>query len=340
MKRTLLLCTLLSLVSACTQIQPERTSGTRKTASGVPYAVIDDQYVVGGDLVYDSLEALEANFSADLSPQGFLSSTAQPWQYLEVPFEILDFKSGTQEHYGILSGIQQWEGHSPIRFVRSTSSSQNRVIFRRSNISNPLIACNASGYGTASTRTIKLTNTCAKASGTVAHEIGHILGLMHEHQRSDRNTYVKYNRDNTDPVIRFAFDIIPGVREGSYNQGSIMHYSSKGGSRNDKPTLVSKTGKTLGSNFVTDGDIAAVNVRHHARFPCATGSVTRGCKWRTYYIQEGRYTGNLYFSFTKSQKLSVWAIANDYRMNHRPRHRVKLYGRVRGAAPSKRSKPR
>ena len=281
-----------------------------------------------GDLVYDSLEALEANFGVGLSPQAFLSSSAQPWQYLEVPFEIRDFKAGTREYYGILSGMERWEIDSPIRFVKATSSHRNRVIFRKSNISNRNIACNASGYGMASTRTIKLLSSCAEDSTTVAHEIGHILGLLHQHQRSDRNTYVTYNRDNTDPAMSFAFDIIPGVRQGSYDQASLMHYDSKAGSINGRSTLVAKNGKTLGDGGIRNGDVDAVNVRHHARFPCASGSVTRGCKWRTYYIQAGRNSDILTFTFTKGRKLSVWTIANDYQMNQRPRHRVKLYKRT------------
>lgn len=54
------------------------------------------------------------------------------------------------------------------------------------------------------------------------HEIGHALGLYHEHQRPDRNQYV-----TVDPSV--ANDVnyqIPsnGLPLGAYDCGSIMHY--------------------------------------------------------------------------------------------------------------------
>ncbi|MGB9085805.1 MAG: M12 family metallopeptidase, partial [Terriglobales bacterium] len=34
------------------------------------------------------------------------------------------------------------------------------------------------------------------AVGTILHEMGHVIGLWHEHERSDRNTYVTVNYNN------------------------------------------------------------------------------------------------------------------------------------------------
>ena len=68
---------------------------------------------------------------------------------------------------------------------------------------------------------------------TITHEIGHSLGLKHEHQRPDRNTYINvntsilssgvslgdYNIDNSIAVYPDQF----------YDFGSIMHYSQNAG---------------------------------------------------------------------------------------------------------------
>ncbi len=75
--------------------------------------------------------------------------------------------------------------------------------------------------------------------GTLTHELGHTLGLVHEHQRSDRDNF----------VVLFPANLPGGVLDGNYvllttsdNQGaydflSIMHYSRLQASTNGQDTM-------------------------------------------------------------------------------------------------------
>jgi hypothetical protein len=63
--------------------------------------------------------------------------------------------------------------------------------------------------------------------GTVLHEIGHALGLLHEHQRPDRDQFITIHRDRVDPSTVGNTDVIDGhFTFGPYDMTSVMHYSS------------------------------------------------------------------------------------------------------------------
>jgi Astacin (Peptidase family M12A) len=58
----------------------------------------------------------------------------------------------------------------------------------------------------------------------IAHEIGHALGLIHEHQRSGRDSFVTINYSYIQSEYRFAFDIAGSTNYGPYDFDSVMHY--------------------------------------------------------------------------------------------------------------------
>ncbi|MBL9132865.1 MAG: carboxypeptidase regulatory-like domain-containing protein, partial [Verrucomicrobiaceae bacterium] len=62
--------------------------------------------------------------------------------------------------------------------------------------------------------------------GIVVHEMGHMLGFIHEQQRYDRNTFVELLDDNRLPGTGVNWDIENAIVHTSYDFDSIMHYDN------------------------------------------------------------------------------------------------------------------
>ena len=101
-------------------------------------------------------------------------------------------------------------------------------------------------------------------SGSVMHEIGHALGLEHEHTRPDRDQHVRVLWDRIVAEKRHNFALAPaGTGElGDYDVGSIMHYGPANFSVDGRPTLEAldpESARTMGQRDAPSaGDIAAV----------------------------------------------------------------------------------
>jgi hypothetical protein len=76
------------------------------------------------------------------------------------------------------------------------------------------------------------------------HEIGHVLGLMHEHQRPDRDKYIDVYPEHAG-VMAYSYDKLSlGEMDnsGPYDFLSIMHYWNAAYSTNGKVIMVPKKG--------------------------------------------------------------------------------------------------
>ncbi|KAI8770421.1 balbiani ring protein 3, partial [Biomphalaria glabrata] len=67
--------------------------------------------------------------------------------------------------------------------------------------------------------------------GTYLHELGHAIGLIHEHQRPDRDEYINVDMDNVHYALHSNFQKEPEEHINDYGMpydySSIMHYNSR-----------------------------------------------------------------------------------------------------------------
>ncbi len=101
--------------------------------------------------------------------------------------------------------------------------------------------------------------------GSVIHEMGHTVGLYHEHCRQDRDQYVSIQWGNIQDGQGYNFNkYTSGTDIGPFNINSVMMYWPTSYSKNGLPTIK----RADGSNFTynrtgfTTGDINTINAMY------------------------------------------------------------------------------
>jgi uncharacterized protein (TIGR02145 family) len=104
--------------------------------------------------------------------------------------------------------------------------------------------------------------------GNIIHEIGHAIGLGHEHNKTNRDAAVTINWDNIKDGKSKWFNLYNNMGcTAQFDFGSIMLYSSNAFSKNGNPTIVKKDGSTYTAqrdDGLSDDDIEIVDLMYNA----------------------------------------------------------------------------
>ncbi len=114
------------------------------------------------------------------------------------------------------------------------------------------------------------------SEGSMIHEIGHAMGLLHEHTRPDRDSFVQINWNSINTDKRHNFDILDdAIPLGDYDYSSIMHYGTHFFSNDNNPTISSlqNTGVKIGQReFISEGDKNSMITLYQSEYSLVSSS--------------------------------------------------------------------
>lgn len=215
----------LQQLSASTFAQPASDTGhavisreSQIALNQLPRAVADGKrHVIVGDMLFpvDAGDVVQSATSGNVWSGGAV-------------YYVFDGSVSTTNRALWRQAAAEWSGIGAVSFTEG-SGHGNYISVRNADANNSYVGM----LGGAQTMNIH----DWQSKWTIVHEIGHALGLIHEHSRSDRDTYVTIFTANIMAGQEQNFDVESAMTYGAYDFASVMHYQRDAWSSNGHNTI-------------------------------------------------------------------------------------------------------
>lgn len=233
--------------------------------------ITDDCYVYGLDMILtkeqvDDFEDITntSYYSDEPTTRGtIVTQTKYNWPNKTIPYTFNSNLTVTHRER-INAAIEVWHTQTQIRLVPRTNE-KDYVEFKAGNE-------NSSNVGRIGGRQQITIHATLGTAGNMIHEIGHAVGMIHEHQNFLRDDVITVHTNNIQVGYREQFDKLTGNQHvhglGMYDRGypfsSIMMYSSRN-SFGITSTAITMTAKTVlfGNPFIDYTDNTFIAQRRY-----------------------------------------------------------------------------
>lgn len=208
-----------------------------------------------GDMVADSDEQLQLFQEIIAGKRGPYVAAGKPWKDGHVKYCFAsDVEQEVKSRFSV--AVQQIERATCLTFEDvgwlagdSTMTSSEQQCNAQPAIfvmSRPNYGCySVVGESWQPSQQLQLQHPGCTSQGVIMHELGHAIGMAHEHSRPDRDEFIKVNWDNIQDKWASQFDISPDSYVGvPYAYLSLMHYDPYAFSkdRHSLPTIEASPG--------------------------------------------------------------------------------------------------
>ncbi|XP_022345727.2 blastula protease 10-like [Crassostrea virginica] len=161
------------------------------------------------------------------------------------PNGVIPYETGSLEFTvanNLNDAINMWERRTCIKFVARNRRNQNQYK-DHVRIQQTIDGCESQVGRVGGQQVVNVSNGCG--AGSIAHELGHTFGFVHEQSRSDRDQHILIVDGNIIPGKENNFEKYSNKKVYTYNLtydiGSLMHYSDKAFSRDgESKTIVAR----------------------------------------------------------------------------------------------------
>lgn len=162
---------------------------------------------------------------SDPAHQTVAATKPQPWPGGIIPYDISKLTPEQQDK--ALRAMKRWtDTGANLQFIPRTNQAEYVCFTGKTDAGNNT---SHTGYKPGSRSDINISAFWwRQAEWMPAHELGHVLGFQHEHQRWDRDARVTIHYENIKAARAHDYDWIPQtnwlVTATPYDYRSIMHY--------------------------------------------------------------------------------------------------------------------